>query len=497
MLAQSGPRWLMIVSDRPGDRQFRPGYLPAEGTPRGLTDQCILRYKLRNANLGGLMSQDILNTWKQIEKYLGKSRNTCHRYEEQGLPIRRIDGKKRSPVFALKSELDDWWLKNSSKIHEHSAAKLSGRKFSLLEVLRKSKVWLIVPAAAAVLFVLISLGPDKPPGQAADFALAGSRLIVKSESGQVLWRNNLGTGDHMSENEYRKFQDAQRNAEGGQIHLTLISFLDINRDGQAEILFGLKTKEDTSGGALYCFGSQKEEPLWVFRPGRELANGLKRYSGEYRISGFVLIDRGPNEDPMIVVVAIHFPSSLCELAVLDSAGRKRGAFYNYGHFSDVIGIDLNDDGRKEIVAAGQNDIWQKACLAVFDIDEVRGQSPAMNEGDRFSGIEPGSEKYYILLPGIDWEPKKALQETITSITRKQGNGIRILTQISRLYFDFASDLGVAGITVSDAFLNEWIDARGKVKIEDYARTRKGIESKLRNEMLYWDGSLFLNTVTHN
>jgi hypothetical protein len=51
----------------------------------------------------------ILNSWKEIALYIGRAVRTVQRWEgECHLPIHRPRGKKRSPVFALSSEIDRW-----------------------------------------------------------------------------------------------------------------------------------------------------------------------------------------------------------------------------------------------------------------------------------------------------------------------------------------------------------------------------------------------------
>jgi hypothetical protein len=51
-----------------------------------------------------------LHNWKEISRYLGRGIRTAQRWEEEfGLPIRRTDGKDRGAVFALSSEIDEWF----------------------------------------------------------------------------------------------------------------------------------------------------------------------------------------------------------------------------------------------------------------------------------------------------------------------------------------------------------------------------------------------------
>lgn len=54
-------------------------------------------------------SEVLLNSWKEIALYLGRSERTVQRWEKHfGLPVRRPAGKSRSAVIALPSELQAW-----------------------------------------------------------------------------------------------------------------------------------------------------------------------------------------------------------------------------------------------------------------------------------------------------------------------------------------------------------------------------------------------------
>ena len=57
-----------------------------------------------------MKESDVLQSWKDISRYLERDIRTCHRWErELGLPIHRINEKSlRSKVFAYKSEIDQW-----------------------------------------------------------------------------------------------------------------------------------------------------------------------------------------------------------------------------------------------------------------------------------------------------------------------------------------------------------------------------------------------------
>jgi CheY-like chemotaxis protein len=51
----------------------------------------------------------LLNSWKEIARYVGRSERTVQRWERQcGFPVRRPAGKMRSAVIAIPSEIQVW-----------------------------------------------------------------------------------------------------------------------------------------------------------------------------------------------------------------------------------------------------------------------------------------------------------------------------------------------------------------------------------------------------
>lgn len=56
-----------------------------------------------------VVSDQILNSWKEIARYLNRGVRTVQRWEaELGLPVRRPRGRRRSAVIAMRSEIDQW-----------------------------------------------------------------------------------------------------------------------------------------------------------------------------------------------------------------------------------------------------------------------------------------------------------------------------------------------------------------------------------------------------
>jgi predicted DNA-binding transcriptional regulator AlpA len=55
----------------------------------------------------------ILNTWKEIAQYVGRSARTIQRWERDlGFPVHRPHGRSRSAILAIPAEIDAW-VKNT------------------------------------------------------------------------------------------------------------------------------------------------------------------------------------------------------------------------------------------------------------------------------------------------------------------------------------------------------------------------------------------------
>lgn len=53
-------------------------------------------------------SDGLLNSWKEIAVYLNRGIRTVQRWQQFGLPVRRIGRGKRAPVVAYKRDIDAW-----------------------------------------------------------------------------------------------------------------------------------------------------------------------------------------------------------------------------------------------------------------------------------------------------------------------------------------------------------------------------------------------------
>jgi hypothetical protein len=59
---------------------------------------------------------EILNSWKEIAVYLGRGVRTVQRWEKElHLPVRRPRNRSRSAVIALRTELNEWLVRQAAQ----------------------------------------------------------------------------------------------------------------------------------------------------------------------------------------------------------------------------------------------------------------------------------------------------------------------------------------------------------------------------------------------
>jgi tetratricopeptide (TPR) repeat protein len=138
-----------------------------------------------------MADDDLLQSWKEIAAYLGRSERTCRRWEtEFRLPIHRMDGSVRGSVFAYKSELDRW---TDEILHEEKEPS------SVTSRLRPAKNLIIISALAAIFVVavtvvLLRIGRSKPARASTSANPTLAILPFTNNTGDEsldFWRNAL------------------------------------------------------------------------------------------------------------------------------------------------------------------------------------------------------------------------------------------------------------------------------------------------------------------
>ena len=142
----------------------------------------------------------ILENWKAIAAYLGRSVRACARWEaEYGLPVHRLDGSSKARVFAYKDEIDRWL---EEKLHGHesgggglkelSTSPAVSRRLTLKRLLIPGFGLLAVVVAGLILGPIV-IGPRARPSPSAGRPILAV-LDFENRSGDAKldhWREGL------------------------------------------------------------------------------------------------------------------------------------------------------------------------------------------------------------------------------------------------------------------------------------------------------------------
>lgn len=425
-----------------------------------------------------------LNTWKEIANYLDCDKKTCQRWEKKyGMPVYRIDKNAPTRVHSFTDKLDEWLAKvKSDKTRSASLIlpKLKISKFLLF-------LLIIIPISIIFLFA-IGVFKDQIP---AGFKIEGSTLKIFNKKGKFLWDFPTGIEKLLGDEHYQNHFQFKRMRDIISIP-PHIMIKDITNDGRPEIVFSVQTQDEFTEGKIFCFDYRGNQ-LWDYELGKELTFGDVVISRDYRIYGFDLFDLDNDGKQETIIIADHRHRFPTRLVILNYQGQKLGDYWNSGRLSDLQFVDLNKDGRSEILTSGCNNEYKKGCLIVFDTSRISGSSPQYNEEYICRELDPGTEKYYILFPRTDLDLLEAYQEAITAIDVLENQRILLISLVGRILFELNYDLELTSITFSNQFKQKHKLAKSEEKIS--SELNEEYEENLRNGILYYDGQNWVSTPT--
>jgi tetratricopeptide (TPR) repeat protein len=132
---------------------------------------------MASANVNGRRGER-LKSWKEIAAFFGTDERTVRRWEERGLPVRRIPGGARATVYADVAELESWMRGKDGRPAEPTGGA------SAFRLGRRGRIVagaIMLAAAGAAGLALAekdmrpaAVGVHQPPQQALDLYLAGT-----------------------------------------------------------------------------------------------------------------------------------------------------------------------------------------------------------------------------------------------------------------------------------------------------------------------------------
>jgi hypothetical protein len=430
--------------------------------------------------------KNLLSTWKEIASYLGVKIRTCYRYEKKyGMPVHRMEDSPKSRVYAYRDELDRWMESNFGKktsIENRDSQKSKRIPTILVPVLM---------IGAGILFVSFIVFKSSANGIPSDFKIQESELVIINEKGSELGRYDTGLTNLLSEKEYReRFQHKKRIAM--QYKYPYIKIIDLDEDGEKEILFSVQTQSESREGKLLCL-NREANVLWEIDTGRELKFGDTFYSCDYRIYGFDTEDIDSDGNLEIILIANHRQDFPTQLAVLNNGGKILGEFWNSGRMMSFIFQDLDFDKKNELIISAMNNEYKKGCVIVFDPANIRGSSPQMRDYYKCGDLERGSERFYILFPRTDVDIKKTQVEAILNIEVLQNNRLSLFSQVGRIDFQLDFQMKIQDVLLSDDF--EQMHRKAFEEGEIASQIDDQYIQNLKEGLLYFDGESWVSDPT--
>ena len=350
---------------------------------------------------------ELLDGWKAIAEYLGKSVRTAQRYHRQlSMPVYHRMGLENEGVYALRAELDAWQLLSPTTERTEEGTPAAPCP-------PPARIWpWSLPAWISVVLGLVSVAvvlgvwllPTSPggpivggDGQPAKYTVAFDQLQVFDKDSRLLWAHRFPAP--LSEVSYRVAADPRRIEAGGGSNVPprahsmhSVQLGDIDGDGHVEVLMVARVEPERA--SLYCFSSEGRV-RWIYRPRQELSFGGKNEGVPERVNWVVLKDEGSNP-PSIWVESQHtsrFPALVEQVSV---DGQSLGGYWSNGH---VISASFGRVGPRDwLFLGGANNERGGGFLAAVDPRAPDTSAPAEAATYRCDGCPTSHPDHFIVFP---------------------------------------------------------------------------------------------------
>lgn len=286
-------------------------------------------------------------------------------------------------------------------------------------------------------------------------------------------------------------------------HEMKIRIIDTDNDGKNEV--------------MYCFDSNSKWSDKEHSIGLAILDDIGRIKSRISFKRYISSKRENIEPPFglqlydtltykkkrsILVAANNANSYASALFILSLSENKiiSDTLWNSGHFIDARVTDLNRDGRKEVSVLAINNGEKKAEFFNFDLDELKGQVPTIEEYNLL-GFDKANMNFCYLIPNTDYgiylnEGSSGLRYRGLLI-EDEFQLIRFITLAGGLihgkhliysYFNQPKDFTIA-IGNDFKYTRDSLVSVGKLR-EPFSDTKEYREL-LRKQILAWDGEKFI------
>lgn len=307
-------------------------------------------------------------------------------------------------------------------------------------------------------------------------------LEIKNKGNQKLWE--------LASNKIEAFSKRQVET---RIHSTVVT--DLNDDGINEVLTVLPPPQDELLKRNYLRIYSSDQKLLREIPfGRSINYHDREYPNDFTSDG-VFVDNFSSGDKEIFVLTknVRSPSIVTRL---DKKSNVLGEYWHFGFIMDMVPLDVNRDGKKELVLFGVNDVLDTnhqefPNIVVLDPKKIVGEIESQCTPG-FGLTKSDAEYFYVGIPRSDIDDVLYLTPCSQGISFIDDKSIRFTTislipDQSKFTFDyvFSQDLKIMQVKSNNQTdqIHYNLVKEGKLK----GKIDKSYLDNLKNSIKYWDG----------
>ncbi len=404
-----------------------------------------------------------LDSWKEIAEYLRRDVRTAARWESQGLPLHRVPGGKRRSVYAFTHEIDAWLASQPDEVPAAIPPDTSHGEFSVPPVVPDINSGVEpVPMAAPTLshsFRTLVIGVAVGLVLLAIGVTSWSRSTLISPDSRN-WQVTA-TAAHVSiADAAGESRVVHHFAPGAQLDISPLARMeDLDADGAPEIMVAVSVYDKGDGLALRSGEvlnlSPSGDVRWRFAFDDQMTFGSGRFTGPWVVASR---QSGPTQAPTRVAVAGHdtrwWPSVV---TVIDSDGRRHGAFVNPGWVESLVWLSGDD-----LAIAGFNNSRDEAMVAILDASHLEGQAPG-SAGSEYACLTCAQTvpRFYATLARSELNRLTAGRFNRARVMAPDGSIVVTTVEISRenggdatAMYEFDRDLRLMRVRYSDTYWDE-------------------------------------------
>jgi hypothetical protein len=269
---------------------------------------------------------------------------------------------------------------------------------------------------------------------------------------------------------------------------------DLDKDGKNEIITILPLNSQEARGKFLYILDYKGNLILKKEFDENFRFRDQRYFPDFHTDNLLIYEHDGNEKNEIFIFVGHLHQP-CKLIRLDYKGNILGEYWHFGGIPQMILMDLNKDGKKEIVMGGIEDIEHNAALLALDPSRIIGKTES-SQTKGFGYKTSEAEISYIRFPNPEFVDAlnsrsviihiNPVNDTILITSYKLAHFQNEYGQEYSLLYYFGLDLKLKSVMVNDVSQSAHLNLIKSGKLPKNFNENKFLEN-LKNNLEYWNG----------